>query len=202
MITRKFSFIDGDVNDIISHIVNLMEPEYPVTEYAPTELKIVLDYEDIGSRIAQMVLWSPASGQTAIYGNQSDGFSVLCHILNHRFAYNVTSISLTLDLDNKINDSDIYLFRMFRFFGSNGTERMVRVMQDPHWDFYEIGEPFPFEQTEKYKERIKKKRLTNDMILDYAEAMGYDVRNPEFWKSDNATYLEWSWIPVTKQNKP
>ena len=40
------------------------------------------------------------------------------------------------------------------------------------------------------------------MILDYAEAMGYDVRNPEFWKSDNATYLEWSWIPVTKQNKP
>ena len=60
----------------------------------------------------------------------------------------------------------------------------------------------PFEQTEKYKERIKKNRLTNDMILDYAEAMGYDVRNPDFWKSDNATYLEWSWIPVTKQNKP
>ena len=37
------------------------------------------------------------------------------------------------------------------------------------------------------------------MILDYAEAMGYDVRNPEFWKSDNATYLEWSKIPVAKQ---
>ncbi len=91
---------------------------------------------------------------------------------------------------------------MFHFLGPNGTERLVRVMQDPRWDFYEEGNPFPFEQTEKYKERIKKKRLTNDMILDYAEAMGYDVRNPDFWESDNATYLEWSWIPVEKQNKP
>ena len=62
-----------------------------------------------------------------------------------------------------------------------------------------LDETLPFEQTEKYKVRIKKKRLTNDMILDYAEAMGYDVRNPEFWKSDNATYLEWSKIPVAKQ---
>lgn len=149
-----------------------------------------------------MVLWSPSPGKTAIYGNASDGFSVLFSTLNIRYGYNITQISLTLDLDNKINDSDIYLFRLFDFLGSNGTERMVRVMQDPHWDFYEIGEPFPFEQTEKYKERIKKKRLTNDMILDYVEAMGYDVRNPEFWKSDNATYLEWSWIPVAKQNKP
>ena len=147
-----------------------------------------------------MVLWSPSPGKTAISGNASDGFSVLFSTLNIRYGYNITQISLTLDVDNKINDSDIYLFRLFDFLGSNGTERMVRVMQDPRWDFYEIGEPFPFEQTEKYKERIKKKRLTNDMILDYAEAMGYDVRNPEFWKSDNATYLEWSKIPVAKQN--
>ena len=202
MITRNFSFIEGYIDDIKSHIINIMGPEYPVTECAPAELKVVLDYEDIGSCIAQMVLWAPSPAQTAIYGNQSDGFSVLCNILNHRFGYNVTNISLTLDLDNKINSFDIYLFRLFEFLGQNGKKRLVRVMQDPRWDFYEIGEPFPFEQTEKYKERIKKKRLTNDMILDYAEAMGYDVRNPEFWKSDNATYLEWSWIPVTKQDKP
>ena len=45
---------------------------------------------------------------------------------------------------------------------------------------------------------MKKSHVTikKEMLFDYAEAMGYDVRNPDFWKSDNATYLEWSKIPV------
>ena len=201
MITGDFSFVDADLSVVSASIINLMRQKRPVKQWTDP-LYIDLKYDCNHARIAKMVLWNPSPGKTAIYGNASDGFSVLFSTLNIRYGYNITQISLTLDLDNKINDSDIYLFRLFDFLGSNGTERMVRVMQDPHWDFYEIGEPFPFEQTEKYKERIKKKRLTNDMILDYAEAMGYDVRNPEFWKSDNATYLEWSWIPVTKQNKP
>lgn len=201
MITGDFSFVDADLSVVSASIINLMKQKRPVKQWTDP-LYIDLKYDCNHARIAKMVLWSPSPGKTAIYGNASDGFSVLFSTLNIRYGYNITQISLTLDLDNKINDSDIYLFRLFDFLGSNGTERMVRVMQEPHWDFYEIGEPFPFEQTEKYKERIKKKRLTNDMILDYAEAMGYDVRNPEFWKSDNATYLEWSWIPVTKQNKP
>ena len=198
MITGDFSFVDADLSVVSASIINLMKQKRPVKQWTDP-LYIDLKYDCNHARIAKMVLWCPSPGKTAIYGNASDGFSVLFSTLNIRYGYNITQISLTLDLDNKINDSDIYLFRLFDFLGSNGTERMVRVMQDPRWDFYEIGEPFPFEQTEKYKERIKKKRLTNDMILDYAEAMGYDVRNPEFWKSDNATYLEWSWIPVTKQ---
>ena len=39
MITRNFSFIEGYIDDIKSHIINIMGPEYPVTEYAPAELK-------------------------------------------------------------------------------------------------------------------------------------------------------------------
>ncbi len=201
METGYFSFIDADLSTVRASIVNMMERKRPVKQWnAPLQIDIKYDYNH--ARIAKMVLWSPCPGKTAISGNASDGFSVQCSTLNIRYGYSITQIGLTLDLDNKINDSDIYLFRMFHFLGPNGTERLVRVMQDPRWDFYEEGNPFPFEQTEKYKERIKKKRLTNDMILDYAEAMGYDVRNPDFWESDNATYLEWSWIPVEKQNKP
>ena len=63
-------------------------------------------------------------------------------------------------------------------------------MWDDRWDFYEEGEPMPFEQTERYTERLRRKRLTNDMVLDYAKALGWDLRDPAFWTSDqDAWYL-------------
>ena len=200
MITRYFTFVNADLECVSDAMVEIIEdPDCSVKRYV-SRLFVDLSYVRCNAAMKKMVLWSPCKNQTAIYGNQRDGFYTLCNILNLRYGYDITRICLTLDPENKIGNQE-YDIRLFYHWGRDHSERMVRVMQDPHWDFYEIGEPFPFEQTEKYKERIKKKRLTNDMILDYAEAMGYDVRNPEFWKSDNATYLEWSWIPVTKQNK-
>ena len=197
MITRIFSFLDADMDDISRSIIEIKEPSYPVC-VSKASLKIDLSCVDYGALVTKMVLWTPQEKQTVMYGNQGDGFDTLCYVLNLRYGYDVTKICLTLNPENKIDD-EIYDMRFFYHLGRDRSERLARVMQDPRWDFYEKGEPFPFEQTEKYKERIKKKRLTNDMILDYAEAMGYDVRNPDFWKSDSATYLEWSKIPVEKQ---
>lgn len=196
MITINFSFIKANYKDVAKTISELMGDDYPVRQ-KDDELKIDLLPDPNCSRHARMILWSPTANQTVMSGNQSDGFHVICHILNRRFGYDIVMISLTIDLDNRISDEEIYQCRCFYYLGIDDSgERLVRVMQDPRWDFFELGEPLPFEQTEKYTERIKKKRLTNDMILDYVEAMGYDVRNPDFWKSDNAAYLEWSWIPA------
>lgn len=201
MITRYFTFVNADLKSVSDAMVEIIEdPDCSVKRYV-SRLFVDLSYVRYTTPVKKMVLWSPCDNHTAVYGNQSDGFDTLCNILHLRYGFDITQICLTLDPENKI-DNEIYDMRLFYHIGKDNSMRMVRVMQDPRWDFYEIGEPFPFEQTEKYKERIKKKRLTNDMILDYAEAMGYDVRNPDFWKSDNATYLEWSWIPVAKQNKP
>ncbi len=196
MITRYFTFIKADLESVGNAIVSMKEARH-IVQKTTAPLKIDLSYVNCGI-INKMALWSISENQTAMYGNQSDGFYTTCYVLNLRYGYDVTQICLTLDPEIKIDD-EVYDMRLFCHIGKEHEKRLVRVMQDPRWDFYEIGEPFPFEQTEKYKERIKKKRLTNDMILDYAEAMGYDVRNPDFWKSDNATYLEWSDIPVAKQ---
>lgn len=73
-------------------------------------------------------------------------------------------------------------------------------MWDNRWDFYQEGEPFPFEQTERYAERIKRKRLTTDMVLEYAREMGWDLRDPRFWKpSEDASYLTYEFIPEDKK---
>lgn len=74
-------------------------------------------------------------------------------------------------------------------------ERYVRVMWNNRRDFFETGHPFPFEQTERYTERIRRKRLTTDLVLGYAKAMGWDLRDPCFWKpSADASYLTYGFI--------
>lgn len=200
MLATLFSFIRADYKDVADTIYNLKKDRF-LTIRHDARLSIDLTPDPNCSKYSKMVLWSPTDGQTVMSGSQSDGFLTIGYILSRRFGYDIVRICLTTDLDNRINDEEIYQCRYFHYLGkSDSDERLVRVMQDPRWVFFEMGEPLPFEQTEKYTERIKKKRLTNDMILDYAEAMGYDVRNPDFWKSDNAIYLEWSDIPV-RQNK-
>ena len=201
MLTTCFSFIRADYKDVAGTIREFKGDMYPTVSHdAPLSIDLTPD-ENCAS-YSRMVLWSPTDGQTVMFGNQIDGFYVLCYILSRRFGYDIVMVSLTTDLDNRIINEETYQCLYFHYLGkSDRDERLVRVMQDPRWDFFEMGEPLPFEQTEKYTERIKKKRLTNDMILDYSEAMGYDVRNPDFWKSDNAVYLEWSDIPVRQKSK-
>ena len=103
--------------------------------------------------------------------------------------FEITRVSLELDIDCEFN----YAMRVFHHIDIDGNERYVRIMQDPKWDFWEQGERLPFEQVDKYSERFIKKRLTNEMILDYALALGWDLRSPDFWKSStDARYYEWS----------
>ena len=103
--------------------------------------------------------------------------------------FEITRVSLELDIDSEFN----YAMRVFHHIDIDDNERYVRVMQDPKWDFWEQGERLPFEQVDKYSERFIKKRLTNEMILDYALALGWDLRSPYFWKSStDARYYEWS----------
>ena len=50
-------------------------------------------------------------------------------------------------------------------------------------------EPFPFEQVERYTERIKKKRLTFEMLRDYAAALGVRAFDEDFYLPDGVATL-------------
>lgn len=49
--------------------------------------------------------------------------------------------------------------KLFQFENFEAT-RLVRVMKETRWEYFEMGAPLWFENTELYKARIKKERLT------------------------------------------
>jgi hypothetical protein len=68
--------------------------------------------------------------------------------------------------------------------------RSVVAMNDGgRWIFEEYGEPFPFEQVERYKERIKRKRLTFEMLRDYSAALGVRPFDEDFYLPDGVATL-------------
>lgn len=83
--------------------------------------------------------------------------------LMYRLSKNYNFEFTQVSLDVDIDSEYIYAMRVFHHIDKNGNERFI------------------------------KKRLTNEMILDYALALGWDLRSPDFWQPrTDARYYEWS----------
>ena len=187
---RYFTLIKGDREEILSAVhESLISYGKKLISYnAPLNL----DLTDVHHNpvVLKCQLWTPDNSESvACFGNMEDGMPFLVYRLMKIRPFEITRVSLELDIDSEFN----YAMRVFHHIDIDDNERYVRVMQDPKWDFWEQGERLPFEQVDKYSERFVKKRLTDEMILDYALALGWDLRSPDFWKSStDARYYEWS----------
>lgn len=190
MDSRYFTLIKGDRDEILEAV------HKAIVSYERKEMSydapLNLDLTDVhyNPPAIKCQLWTPENSEgIACFANLENGIPFLSYRLMKIRQFEITQVCLEFDIDSEFN----YAMRVFHHIDINGNERYVRVMQDPKWDFWEQGERLPFEQVEKYSERFIKKRLTNDMILDYALALGWDLRSPDFWKSSmDARYYEWS----------
>lgn len=190
MDSRYFTLIKGDRDEILEAV------HKAIVSYERKEISydapLNLDMTDVhyNPPAIKCQLWTPENSEgIACFANLEGGMTFLSYRLMKIRQFEITQVCLELDIDSEFN----YAMRVFHHMDINGNERYVRVMQDPKWDFWEQGERLPFEQVEKYSERFIKNRLTNDMILDYALALGWDLRSPDFWKSSmDARYYEWS----------
>jgi hypothetical protein len=57
------------------------------------------------------------------------------------------------------------------------------------WRFDAAGEPFEFEQVERYKERRIRDRFTPDMLDDYLRNFGIHLFDPDFYNAAEPAYL-------------
>ena len=192
MVNRSFSLINSNIEDIHIAILNIFRRwNYSVLEnyLAPVEIHLETDIPIGVHPIDHIVLWQPMNTNgTVLFGNEQDGFDSMTWLLNRINKFEMTRIALDLDIEN--DEPEYGMYHSFQHMYADGTERMVRVMWDDRWDFYEEGEPMPFEQIERYSQRLRRKRLTNDMVLDYAKALGWNLRDPAFWTSDrDAWYI-------------
>jgi len=190
MVNRSFTLIYGDIEDVHVAILDIFKDVTILKDYqAPVDIHLEEVIPSGAHPIWNIALWQPTNTKgTVLFGNLQDGFASVTWILNRTYKFELTRIAVDFDIEN--NEPEYGMHHNFHHLYADGRERLVRVMWDDRWDFYEKGEPMPFEQIERYTERLRRKRLTNDMILDYVKAMGWDLRDPAFWTSErDAWYI-------------
>ena len=54
------------------------------------------------------------------------------------------------------------------------------------WEFDQSGTPLPFENTEKYKEKLARNRLTPEILQQYLLHYGIDFFNDDFYMHEGS----------------
>ncbi len=74
--------------------------------------------------------------------------------------------------------------------GGKAKERSVTLVKDSSWEFYVYGDSLEFEQIEAYEERLKKNRLTPQMLINYANSLGIDIESPDYYRISDAVLAQ------------
>ncbi|NZA27702.1 hypothetical protein H0E84_15075 [Luteimonas sp. SJ-92] len=121
------------------------------------------------------ILWSPIS---------SPHLTASLPAASYVNAWVQTDFSFeTLSVRSRLGVGEDSIQEMIHY--KNGKlNRAVRVMRDPGWQFWEHGEPFPFENTEKYKVLPKHKRVDRALLLEYLSEYGANVASDDFWRTE------------------
>lgn len=177
-----------------------------VNEFSPKELQyqwrkniIVRDsfyhyYEQkTGYNTIKCLIYSPKCkpDTTVFYTNLDDGWN---HFVEHYLIKHNNWDSYYFSFADAPN---ILLpsFQMFNY--GNGGHRYLLCQKEAKWIFYQEGNPLPFEDIERYKQRLIKKRVDTQLLLKYMRMAGWDLESDDFWIAEGDA-IEYEQIKESK----
>jgi hypothetical protein len=131
-----------------------------------------------GAHLPKFAVWQPSNMPfgSAFVPNYGDEMIQLMRHLNRRF--HIRYFSAHLSRDHKEEG----LCR-FEHADETGAERVVHVIHDRGWEFYDQGNILPFENRLNYQQRPIANRLTPAIVIQYLKSLGWDLELEDFWKS-------------------
>jgi len=173
-------FMDCDVESLTEKLLNFPYYKEDIPDNKVFVYKDQLQIERYfnpapgGAHFEQFSWWSSRRYPNIVFlcSNMSDGLSGTSNHL--RKALNCTLIRIRMSTPS-VNEPGCF---WFQYTSSDGKERIIYALQEDRWVFYETGEPLSFENLDYYKRRIIKKRINNEIIIEYLSKCGinlYDI---------------------------
>ena len=125
------------------------------------------------------------SSKTIMVSNLFDGWYTLCNIVSRKLACKCYLLEMC---EYNVSEPKNCLTYIDGF----AITRVVYVLKEgKRWLFFEQDNPLWFEEADHYKQRIKKKRLSREILIGYCYKLGLPINNFDFWETDkNGIYLE------------
>jgi hypothetical protein len=147
-------------------------------------------YEDYplpgGSHARRVMLFHPelTPGRTAFFANLEDGWQTMVYSLAKKLGCECLRLTSS-------TESDGYPQNSFSLIQSGVPIRTLMAGKDDRgWEFFEDGDPLPIEDPSHYQRRRIRDRLNRDIIVGYANKLGWPIDEDDFWTSqESAVYF-------------
>ncbi|MCA9063222.1 MAG: hypothetical protein KDA96_09185 [Planctomycetaceae bacterium] len=142
----------------------------------------------------QFLFWEPANspGTAAMMTNWSSGGIHQVEAFSRRegCCWDATHVLIT--------NEPLPEYPGFRFqhipAGSrpSGWRELSVILDEPkRWYFGDSGPRLPFENPQYYRRRRIRDRINKDVIMEYMNALGWDISDQQFWRSHSPAWLIW-----------
>jgi hypothetical protein len=132
---------------------------------------------------SHVLITETGSSWCCAWANGQQGIAPLDHIEMAAQRMNGRFLRIVVCTD-KGTESVQFILKSFQ--SSQAVERVVYVQHEGGWRFFQYGTILPFEKEEMYSHSKKRERLTPEMIIEYASAIGIHVNLPGFFKGRSA----------------
>lgn len=176
-----------DLSDFYQNLrpkLSYLNEEYSLSQ----KLDLLSPLEITGS--SKYLLLETKSNWSLLIGNNREGTDFSC-VEYEAMLWKVKALTIYLKPYFKKDEFGIVSFCLYD--GSKPISRHeceARIIQlykeTSRIEFSEYGTPLPFEQTEKYNERLKKNRLTVEMVEEYCKHLGIALFDLDFYQSKAA----------------
>lgn len=137
-----------------------------------------------GAHFDKAIFYKPNGKDFLIMvSNYCDGLESLTYRLSADMQIEVYNFRISSDsAPNPVNS--------LTFIKDGTFVRVIYALKEEKWQYYAIGDPLYFENTELYNNRIIKKRLNRAILIDYCAQLGINLLDERFWDADNALVME------------
>jgi hypothetical protein len=125
----------------------------------------------------------PNGPKTLFVSSVADGYSSMIYMMSTQ----VPGLHIAIEVSSL---SCEYPRNAITAIAEGSAVRVVYAMRDSQaWDFFEKGDPLPFEDANLYRERQRRERLTPDIISQSLSRFGYGSLSDDFWISMAPAHL-------------
>jgi len=199
-----FAYFDKSIGDIEAFLIEHFENEIKKGKVNSFRLKkdiknIFDEFENFRKTKSKRISMSTYSYKAFFFNSLieqekvimisslEDGWYTLCNAIANNLKSEYYLFTLSAD---GISDPKNAFYYVNKAEGIN-RERVVYSMKDGKWVFYEKGEPLQFENLENYKQKIIKKRLTKQILIEYCKKIELPIQQDDFWKQKGeGIYIE------------
>ena len=188
-ITSKLAFIDSGVSDIVDDFIKWQAPLVGKHNNSLIRKELNLDFENTLKSLCPLntvekrnFLFIPTKPNWTLF--LDNGHTGTDRTIPEVLSKHLNTNSIYVCYDNTTVET------LFEFYSNGNIVRFIGTIKENNWKFFQIGNPFDFEDLSEFKKRIVKDRFNYVLLKKYLLHFKIDTESSNFFYLDKTILIQ------------